>query len=273
MQGIHLFDMKKLLLFVFSFIYFSSFAQLDREHWFAPMVDRVGNSSQYQSIYLSTNETTPFKVDIYHNNIVVASVNISKNNPIKYSIPNSQRSRIITTSQTNLFKPVPMGFYLKGDKPFFASLRFSIKNHGEIQTSKGTAALGTEFRAVVAPITVYNGILNFMNSIMATEDNTTVTVTDFQPNVQFSDFITRTQITFTLNKGQSYIIDGSGDYSQNFTGYIGAKIISDKPIVIANGNFNGQYAGYSNGDSGTKFLSWHNQQIIEQKSQQNLRGL
>ena len=145
-----------------------------------------------------------------------------------------------------------MGFYLKGDKPFFASLRFSIKNHGEIQTSKGTAALGTEFRAVVAPITVYNGILNFMNSIMATEDNTTVTVTDFQPNVQFSDFITRTQITFTLNKGQSYIIDGSGDYSQNFTGYIGAKIISDKPIVIANGNFNGQYAG--NYDSSSDIL-------------------
>ena len=235
--------MKKLLLLIFSLIYFTSFAQLDREHWFAPMVDRVGNGSQYQSIYMSTNETTPFKVDIYSNNIVVGSVTISKNNPIKYSITNSDRGRIITTSQSALFKPVAMGFYLKGDKPFFASLRFSIKNHGEIQTSKGTAALGTEFRAVMAPITVYNGILNFMNSVMATEDNTKVTITDFSPNVRFSDYVTRSQITFTLNKGQSYIIDGTGDNSQNYTGYIGAKIISDKPIVIANGNFNGQYAG------------------------------
>ena len=239
--------MKKLLLFIFSFISFSSFAQLDREHWFAPMVDRSNQTNPYQSVYMSTNEITPFKVDIYNNNIVIGSVTISKNNPVKYSIPNSVRGRIITNSQSDLFRPVPMGFYVKGDKPFFASLRFSIKNHGEIQTSKGTAALGTEFRAVMAPITVYNGILNFMNSVMATEDNTRVTITDFSPTVQFSDYISRSQITFTLNKGQSYIIDGTGDNSQNYTGYIGAKIISDKPIVIANGNFNGQYAGnYSN---------------------------
>ena len=154
--------MKKLLFFIFSFIFISTFAQLDREHWFAPMVDRVGNSTQYQSIYMSTNETTPFRVDIYHNNTIITTVTISKNNPVKYSIPNSQRSRIITTSQSDLFKPIAMGFYLKGEKPFFASLRFSITNHGEIQTSKGTAALGTEFRAVMAPITVYNSILNFI---------------------------------------------------------------------------------------------------------------
>lgn len=95
----------------------------------------------------------------------------------------------------------------------------------------------------MAPITVGSSILNFMNSIMATEDNTKVTITDFSPTVQFSDYISRSQITFKLNKGQSYIIDGTGDNSQNYTGYIGAKIIADKPIVIANGNFNGQYAG------------------------------
>jgi len=240
--------MKKFLLFVllcFSFI--NVFSQLDREHWFAPMVDRVGNSSQYQSIYMSTNETTPFQVQIYHNNVVVSTVTISKNNPVKYSIPNNQRNRIITTSQSDMFKPVAMGFYLKGQKPFFASLRFSILNHGEIQTSKGTAGLGREFRAVMAPITANVSYLNFMNSIMATEDNTHVTITGFQPNVRFSDNVTRTQITFTLNKGQSYIIDGSGSYSQNYTGYIGAKIVSDKPVIIANGNFNGQYAGnYTN---------------------------
>ena len=243
------FIMKKILFFLFVCFSITAYAQLDREHWFAPMMDEVGNSNQYQSIYMSTNEVTPFNVDIYSNNIIVATVTISKNNPVKYSIANAQRSRIITTNSNDLFKPIGMGFYLKGAKPFFASLRFSIRNHGEIQTSKGTAALGTEFRAVMAPITVINGILNFMNSILATEDNTRVTITNFNPSVTFADFVPRTQFTFVLNKGQSYIIEGTGDYASNSTGYIGAKIVSDKPVIIANGNFNGQYAGNFTGSS------------------------
>ena len=241
--------MKKILFFLFVCFSITAYAQLDREHWFAPMMDEVGNSNQYQSIYMSTNEVIPFNVDIYSNNIIVATVTISKNNPVKYSIANAQRSRIITTNSNDLFKPIGMGFYLKGAKPFFASLRFSIRNHGEIQTSKGTAALGTEFRAVMAPITVINGILNFMNSILATEDNTRVTITNFNPSVTFADFVPRTQFTFVLNKGQSYIIEGTGDYASNSTGYIGAKIVSDKPVIIANGNFNGQYAGNFTGSS------------------------
>lgn len=242
--------MKRLLLFFTFLIFTSNFnAQLDREHWFAPMVDGVGNPDQYQSLYLSTGEPTPFKVDIYNNNVVIATVTISKNNPVKYAI--TDRSKIITTSANQLFKPVPMGLYLKGEKPFFASLRFSVLNHGEMQTSKGSAAKGTEFRAVVAPMTTNASQLNFMNSIMATEDNTTVTVSNFNPSVRFTDGQTRTQITFTLNKGQSYIIEGKSTAQVNYTGYIGAKIISNKPIVIANGNFNGQYAGPFNNSSDT----------------------
>ncbi|OWR13325.1 T9SS type B sorting domain-containing protein [Chryseobacterium sp. VAUSW3] len=232
--------MKKLLLLLLAFISIATSAQLDREHWFAPMVDRVGNGSQFQSIYMSTNETTPFKVDVYNNNVVIGSVMISKNNPAKFNVT---RSMIITTFQSDLFRPVTKGIYLKGDKPFFASLRFSIMNHGEILTSKGTAGIGTEFRAVMAPITVNNSILNFMTSVMATEDNTTVTVTEFNPNVGFSDNVPRSQINFILNKGQSYIIDGRGNNFQNYTGFIGAKIVANKPVSITNGNFNGQYAG------------------------------
>ena len=248
--------MKKLLLFIFSLIFFSTFAQLDREHWFGPMSDRVSGpyTANYQSIYMSTGETTPFKVDIYYDNVVIASFMVSKNNPQKYKIPSYQRSRIIVTNDWNnplvgLFQPVAMGFYLKGEKPFFASLRFSIQNHAEIQTSKGTAALGTEFRAVVAPITASTGSLNFMNSVMATQDNTKVKITEFRPDVVFSDEIPRTEITFELNKGESYIIEGGDSFDENQTGYIGAKIISDKPVIVTNGNFNGQYSSNVTGVS------------------------
>jgi len=239
--------MKKLLLLLFAFLSIATTAQLDREHWFAPMVDRAVNGSNYQTIYMSTNETTAFKVDVYNNNTIIGSVTISKNNPGKFNV---NRSYIITTSQSDLFRSVSKGIYLKGNKPFFASLRFSIFNHAEILTSKGTAGIGTEFRAVmaVARKTVNNGNSNFMASVMATEDNTNVTVAGFKPGTVFSatpPSIVGNSFTFTLNKWQSYIIDGISYEYQNKDSFIGSKITSDKPVTITNGNFNGQYVATS----------------------------
>lgn len=232
------------------------YAQLDREHWFGPMVDRVNSfgviNNDHQAIYMSTGETTPFKVDVYFNNAVVATYTISKNAPQKHIISSADRNKIIinpnwnTNPAAGLFQPVKMGLYLKGEKPFFASLRFSIYNHAEIVTSKGTAALGTEFRLTMAPIVAFSslGIMNFMSSVMATENNTRVTISEYDPKVIFTDEIPRTEITFELNKGESYIVEGPDSYYENHSGFIGAKIVSDKPVVVTNGNFNGQYATY-----------------------------
>ncbi len=236
--------MKKFLSFIVIFCFFSiSFAQLDREHWFAPMVDRTVSTSPYQKVYLSTNRTTPFPVSIYNNNILIGTVTISKNNPQKFDI---LRDYIITKDQTDLFTPTTKGLYLKAEFPFYANLRFSVYNHAEIITSKGTASIGKNFYVATAPITVSNSILNFMTSILATEDNTVVTVTGYKPTTQFSNGtngITTPSITFTLNKGNSYIIDGNGINTANSDAFIGAKITATKPVNVTNGNFNGQYAG------------------------------
>ncbi|MFC5875488.1 gliding motility-associated C-terminal domain-containing protein [Chryseobacterium arachidis] len=236
--------MKKILSFLFIFYFFTStFAQLDREHWFAPMIDRTGNPNPYQKIYLSTNRTTPFPVNIYNNNTIIATVTISKNNPQSVDI---LREYIITTQQTDLFTPTTKGLYVKGEFPFYANLRFSVYNHAEIITSKGIPSTGKLFYTASAPITVNNSILNFMTSVLATEDNTTVTISGYKPTVQFSNGTTGATtptMTFTLNKGQSYILDGNGINTGNSDGFIGAKIVANKNVNVTNGNFNGQYAG------------------------------
>lgn len=249
--------MKKILLFLVLFIFSTkTSAQLDREHWFAPMMDRSGQTNPYQSIYMSTNEATPFKVDIYSNNVIIGSVMISKNNPGKFSLTDSspsstvQRSKIITRLQADLFRPLDKGIYLQSSKPFFASLRFSVNQHAEIITSKGTSGMGTEFYATPAPIDAYLNNVGFMTSIMAKEDGTVVTIDNFDPSVVFSDGVMRSSFVINLNKGQSYIIDGTiynggtnMTSNPNKSGFIGAKISSNAnhPITVTNGNFNGQY--------------------------------
>lgn len=223
---------KHLLLFLFAFLSVANLkAQFDTEHWFAPMMDRNGSSGQ-QVLYFSTDRTIPFPVNIYSNNVVIGTVTISKGAPATFSVP---RTNIITSTQGDLFTPVSKGLYMQGAFPYFVTLRFSITSHAEILTSKGKAGIGTTFYSVTAPITSSSSLYNFMTGIMATADNTTVTVSDYGANVIFSNGTTGTtnpSMTFVLNKGQSYIIDGRADNAANFaanaTSFIGAKITSDK---------------------------------------------
>ncbi|WP_415329135.1 T9SS type B sorting domain-containing protein [Chryseobacterium sp. MMS23-Vi53] len=240
--------MKKLLLTICTFLCLLFNAQLDTDHWFAPMAAKAGNNNLEGYLYLSTNETTPFDVQVFNNNTLYTTVQVSKNNPVQLIIPNYF---LITTNQADLFTPNTMGMYVKGSKKFFANYRFSLQNHAEIVTSKGLAGLGKVFYAGVVPITGVAYYVNATIGITATEDNTSVVVSGYNPGVVFSDGSSTPTKTFTLNRGQSYIMDAtSTDSGYNLNGLVGAKIEATKPISVTNGNFNGIYTNlnFTNND-------------------------
>ncbi|RXM59433.1 hypothetical protein [Chryseobacterium sp. CH1] len=86
---------------------------MDSEHWIAPMSasSLLGTPKGY--LYLSTNETTPFSVQVFNNNNVFSTVQVSKGNPVQVTIPNNM---MISSTPSGLFTSSSMGLYVKGSK-------------------------------------------------------------------------------------------------------------------------------------------------------------
>ncbi|MGE6396862.1 T9SS type B sorting domain-containing protein [Chryseobacterium scophthalmum] len=227
--------MKKFLLsLVFIFVTFTSlFAQRDTEHWIAPF---YYTQSYTQSIYLSTDSVAPFDVNIYSNNVLLpgGTVTISKGNPATFIIPGGN---ISTNIASEAFNVITKGLYLQGNKPFYCTLRMvQSTTHAEIVTSKGKAGLGKEFYVANTPSTATSN--SFTAGVLATENNTVVTATWNGTVNFFGGTPTGNTTTFTLNKGQSFIFAGNTSGTAPF---MGAKIVSDKPITLTNGNVNGNF--------------------------------
>ena len=233
-------------------------AQLDLEHWFPPFY-RTGTGYQISEIYfyLSTDKVTPFQVKVYNNEILLKTFTLSKDAPITYMIDDT--SMIYASTERRVMKPTTMGIHFSGEKSFYASLRLATgpliagSKIADVFASKGKSALGKEFFAVMDQNILYGTSLNNKNyiiSVMATRDNTNVKVSDFDKDLIFATGITDDELNFTLNKGESFIIDAdkitnnpNGILDDNDPNLIGAKITSDQPIVVSNGNFISQNLG------------------------------
>ncbi|MFP7658221.1 T9SS type B sorting domain-containing protein [Chryseobacterium proteolyticum] len=227
------------------FIINTLFAQRDTDHWIAPYYDSIGGYTN--ALYLSTDSVTPFEVKIYNNNTAIGAVIISKGNPQVYTVNNNFISASVAS---NGFTVTNKGLYLKADKPFYCSLRMARDVHAEIITSKGKAGIGKEFFVASSPNTLTSSLYNFTAGILATEDNTTVTVSwNGAGLIFYGGTPSGNSHTFTLNKGQSFIFAGSGNHTANLTGFIGAKVSSNKPVSLTNGSCNGNFGILTMGGS------------------------
>ena len=176
----------------------------------------------------------------------MATANISDAAPYVYTIGTTQNTSSKAFVPSNYLNTVlaNKGLKVYASAPFYVSLRLRATSQAECLTSKGTAALGTEFR--------YGGFPQFSNSggttdrnftagIMATEDNTTVTIDGYDSGVVFagSPSVSANSITVNLDEGECYVVAGNNTIVANRDGFMGAHIVSDKPIVLNNGNMLG----------------------------------
>ena len=229
-------------------------AQLDSIHWLPPMHGRSELGPQY--LYLSTPEQDPFPITIRDGGgNVLGTVIISNALPGRWSIGSSGNTAVMVL-ENDLHKPMKdKGLVLVGEKKFYVNFRFHSDSQFQAAdlTCKGRSALGTAFRIghVFQSYSSNSQRCNFIG-IMATEDSTVVTLSDFDPGTDFQIGGVLTAVsgpqTITLQAGESVVFGHylSASSSQPPNGLIGSKVISTKPVAINCGSWTGSPVDNSN---------------------------
>ncbi len=242
-------NLTRLLLLTIA-IFFSApslFAQLDTKHYIPPMFGREDEGTHY--IVLSTPSTTPFDVTITDGSgTVITTQNISNVSSSSYLLGAGTATQFLVQESELNTVMTDEGLILTGNFPFYVNIRVLADPQAGSLTSKGAkAALGTDFRTGH----LFNNTGEDYRKanvfgIMATEDNTTVNVTDISTGVIFKDAPqtagTSDDIIVVLNEGESYVVaaylDEPGS-TNNTNGVNGTHITSDKDIVVSTGSWLG----------------------------------
>ena len=249
--------MKKITTLLFLLLSYFTFAQFSKTHYIPPLSGSNNVGAEEQFMYISTPSTTPinFKIIQLGGTNIVGTV--SRDNPYVFDIgfgTNTQlhvNANFVSTIANN------KGYIVEADDVVYVTVRVMAGNAnqaGQI-TSKGLAALGTRYRIgaftnVDAP---QYGVNHFtFVSILATENNTTVSFADIKPGVVLlnNELVGNNPLPVILNSGESYVMAVQGPNEANRDGLIGALITSDKPIAVNCGSFGGTNGEMSNLDIG-----------------------
>lgn len=234
--------MKKLALLFLLLSSIISFSQLSNKHWIPPLHSRTSSNISDQYAYLSTAETTPFLVTVTDGSGAPFSGSpflLSATSPQIIPIGNGQPTKMfLDLSDVNVVLS-DKGIILEGSKDFYVSFRVRNTAHAETIISKGRPGIGTSFRLGCLINESADARKNFVSSVMATEDNTTITLSDYNTGVIFASGtgnITSDTQTFNLNAGQSIVFSGYSNITANLDGIIGALITATKPVAVNTGN-------------------------------------
>lgn len=233
----------KLTLILFVFLVHSVQAQLDVIHWIPPMTASAINNigAEEHSIYLTTPETTPFNVTVTTGTGTPFGTYVLSNAaPVRIDLPNGFNVICMEPDSVGLVQRDD-GLILTGPSAFYVNYRVRSGSQAGSLTTKGVLARGTEFYWTGAPNLGGGTAANSVLGIMAMNDNTTITIDDYNTNCAFrqgsnATAITSNSISITLDAGETYVLEivYTGSNATRY-GWYGAHVVSSDDIVVNNG--------------------------------------
>ncbi|MEQ3654222.1 MAG: IgGFc-binding protein, partial [Dokdonia sp.] len=234
-------------------------AQLGSTHYFPPMHARFTNNVDAHRMYFSTpfgDNALPenrIRVELTDGNgnavfdnagNVIAPFFIWNGQPafrdIRIAGTGGATDLLVTGGELN----TPLrnrGIIVTATAEIYVSVRMEDGNHAGYLTGKGSNALGRDFRIGHMPMVEVANNRNFFAGVMAIEDNTVVTFSEYDNTVNFSGLgVQPGGFSRTLDAGETLVVSGyAQDAAINMTGFIGARITSNNDIVVNTGNLLG----------------------------------
>ncbi|WP_027376129.1 DUF4347 domain-containing protein [Kaistella palustris] len=264
--------------------------QLDKKHYLNPIVvgayTNVTVTEEY--IYLSTPSVSNITVQmdfpagsgsprVSVKNLNGGAATIVTNGSLTFNNANPLRLQFVDSSGQviapgNTPTTIPLekagtiisgtaeGLVFTSNDTFYVNYRARSTPQAGSVLAKGTTALGKEFRWGGSPVEYSTTIRETGNmlSVMASEDNTTVIISNIKSGTKFINgsggtTLTGPSITKILQKGQSFILYAPVVYNQTSiqdTGWLGAKVLSNKDITTVVGGLLQQGSSSDNRDIG-----------------------
>ncbi|MCE3074614.1 DUF4347 domain-containing protein [Chryseobacterium gwangjuense] len=160
-------------------------------------------------------------------------------------LPGQSPVTLSSTAAGTIISGNSAGLVFNSASNFYVNYRGRQLNHAGTVLTKGKAALGKEFRWGGTPIqnsTASTDVGNVL-SIMATDDDTNINISDLDPGMEFLNGsnptpLIGTSLYRTLQKGETFILYApvkTNGVSIQDTGWLGAKIVSNKDVSVVVG--------------------------------------
>ena len=211
----------------------TSFAQIDKEFWFAaPYVNPTNGRIPVYLRFQSFDAAATITIDIpAKSSFTPIQIQLAPNS--SYSLDISSWLNQIENEQTNI--ALPNGLHIVSTKEIYiyyevyGTSAYAPGTNSDLFTFKGRNALGTEFYTPFQTrFDNYPGInARASFDIVATEDDTQITITPTTPIV---GHLPSVPFTITLNKGETWSCQAF--YIEAVNRPTGSHITSNKPIAV-----------------------------------------